>query len=88
MSLRWNEIKDGVNRLSKEWKRAWNEETKAKPFLVEFFNVFGASQRKVAPFEQRIKKLDEHEGYIDMLWKGTILIEMKSRRKNLNKIYQ
>ncbi|KXK38595.1 MAG: hypothetical protein UZ09_BCD002001364, partial [Bacteroidetes bacterium OLB9] len=28
-------------------------------------------------FEHRDKKLDDKDGYIDLLWKGTILIEMK-----------
>lgn len=88
MSLSWNEIKDRAIRFSKDWENACNEEAEAKPFLVEFFNVFGISQRKVATFEHRVMKLDEHEGYIDMLWKGTILVEMKSRGKNLDKAYQ
>ena len=88
MSLSWNEIKDRAIRFSKDWENASNEEAEAKPFLVEFFNVFGISQRKVATFEHRVKKLDEHEGYIDMLWKGTILVEMKSRGKNLDKAYE
>ena len=88
MSLSWNEIKERAIRFSKEWENAANEEAEAKPFLVEFFNVFGISQRKVATFEHRVKKLDDHEGYIDMLWKGTMLIEMKSRGKNLEKAYE
>jgi hypothetical protein len=32
--------------------------------------------------------LDDNDGYINLLWKGTILIEMKSRGKNLDKAYQ
>jgi hypothetical protein len=88
MSLSWNEIKERAIRFSKEWENACNEEAEAKPFLVDFFNVFGISQRKVATFEHKVKKLDEHEGYIDMLWKGTLLIEMKSRGKNLDKAYE
>ena len=58
------------------------------PFLVDFFNVFGISQRKVATFEHRVKKLNEQDCYIDMLWKGMLLVEMKSRGKNLNSAYQ
>jgi len=65
-----------------------NEEADAKPFLIEFFNVFGISNRKVATFEHRVKKLDESEGYIDLLWKGTIVIEMKSRGKSLERAYK
>ncbi|MHC1737465.1 MAG: class I SAM-dependent DNA methyltransferase [Ignavibacteriaceae bacterium] len=88
MALSWNEIKDRALNFSKEWADASNEEADAKPFLVEFFNVFGISRKKVATFEHRVKKLDETEGYIDLLWKGTILIEMKSRGKNLDRAYQ
>ncbi len=88
MALSWNEIKDRALNFSKEWADTSNEEADAKPFLVEFFNVFGISSKRVATFEHRVKKLDEKDGYIDLLWKGTILIEMKSRGKNLDKAYQ
>lgn len=88
MALSWNEIKDRALNFSKEWAETSNEEADAKPFLVEFFNVFGISSKRVGTFEHRVKKLDEKDGYIDLLWKGTILIEMKSRGKNLDKAYQ
>lgn len=88
MALSWNEIKDRALHFSKEWEGTTNEEADAKPFLVEFFNVFGISSKRVSTFEHRVKKLDDTDGYIDLLWKGTILIEMKSRGKNLDKAYQ
>ncbi len=88
MALSWNEIKDRALRFSKEWADTTNEEADAKPFLVEFFNVFGISSKRVGTFEHRVKKLDDKDGYIDLLWKGTILIEMKSRGKNLDRAYQ
>jgi hypothetical protein len=88
MALSWNEIKDRALNFSKEWADTSNEEADAKPFLVEFFNVFGINNKRVSTFEQRVKKLDDKDGYIDLLWKGTILIEMKSRGKNLDKAYQ
>jgi hypothetical protein len=88
MALSWNEIKDRALNFSKEWADTSNEEADAKPFLVEFFNVFGISSKRVSTFEHRVKKLDDKDGYIDLLWKGTILIEMKSRGKNLDKAYQ
>jgi hypothetical protein len=87
MILSWNEIKDRALSFSKEWANTFNEEADAKPFLVEFFNVFGISSKRVSTFEHRVKKLDEKDGYIDLLWKGTILIEMKSRGKNLDKAF-
>ena len=85
--LSWNEIKDRALRFSKEWADTANEEADAKPFLVEFFNVFGITSKRVSTFEHRVKKLDEKDGYIDLLWKGTILIEMKSRGKNLDRAF-
>jgi hypothetical protein len=88
MALSWNEIKGRALNFSKEWADTSNEEADAKPFLVEFFNVFGISSKRVGTFEHRVKKLDERGGYIDLLWKGTILIEMKSRGKNLDRAFQ
>jgi len=88
MALGWNEIKDRAVKFSKEWQDAFNENADAKQFLIEFFNVFGISNRRVASFEHKVKKLGDLAGYIDLFWKGTILIEMKSRGKNLDKAYQ
>ena len=88
MALSWNEIKDRAVKFSKEWKDTTNEEADAKPFLDAFFDVFGISRKKTGTFEHRVKKLSDADGYIDLLWKGTILIEMKSRGKNLDKAFQ
>ncbi|REJ80074.1 MAG: class I SAM-dependent DNA methyltransferase [Bacteroidetes bacterium] len=88
MTLSWNEIKERALKFSKEWADTSNEEADAKPFLVEFFNVFGITSKRVSTFEHRVKKLDDKDGYIDLLWKGTILIEMKSRGKNLDKAFE
>jgi hypothetical protein len=82
MPLSWNEIKDRAVAFSKEWEGTHSEEADAKPFLVDFFNVFGLNQRKVASFEHKVKKLGDADGYIDMLWKGWLLIEMKSKGKD------
>lgn len=87
MPLSWNEIKDRAIAFSKEWEGTFSEEADAKPFLVEFFNVFGLNQRKVGAFEHKVKKLGDGDGYIDMLWKGWLLIEMKSKGKDLSKAF-
>lgn len=88
MALSWNEIKDRAVRFSKEWENTTNEEADAKSFLDAFFDVFGITRKKIGTFEHRVKKLSDADGYIDLLWKGTILVEMKSRGKNLNKAFQ
>ena len=74
--------------FANEWKDEVSEDAEAKSFWDDFFNVFGISSKRVSTFEHRVKKLDDKDGYIDLLWKVTILIEMKSRGKNLDKAYQ
>ncbi len=88
MALSQNEIKDRALRFSKEWENTTIEEADAKPFLDAFYDVFGISLKKIGTFEHRVKKLSDADGYIDLLWKGTILVEMKSRGKNLIKAFQ
>jgi hypothetical protein len=88
MPLSWNEIKSRAVAFSNEWKDTHREEADAKPFLVEFLNIFGISQKRVATFEHRVKKLNEASGYIDLLWPGTLLVEMKSRGQDLEKAYK
>ena len=88
MALSWNEIKDRAVKFSKDWVDTTREEADAKPFLDAFFDVFGISRKKIGTFEHKVKKLSEADGYIDLLWKGTILIEMKSHGKNLDKAFQ
>ena len=87
MTLSWNEIKDRAIKFSQEWADATNEEADAKPFLIDFFEVFGITRKRVSTFEHRVKKLDEKDGYIDLLWKGMILVEMKSKGKSLDKAH-
>jgi len=88
MPLSWNEIKDRALKFSREWADECSEDAEAKPFLGEFFNVFGVPRKRVATFEKRVKKLDGRDGYIDLLWKGILLIEQKSRGKDLDRAFQ
>ncbi|KAF2519438.1 class I SAM-dependent DNA methyltransferase [Flavobacterium salilacus subsp. salilacus] len=88
MALSWNEIKDRAVRFAKEWENDFNENAEAKSFMDAFFNVFGIPRRRVATFEQHVKKEDGRQGFIDLLWKGIILIEFKSRGKDLDKAHK
>jgi type II restriction/modification system DNA methylase subunit YeeA len=88
MPLSWNEIKSKATAFSKEWENEVSEDAEAKSFWDDFFNVFGIGRRRVATFEQQVKKIDQKTGFIDLLWKGVILVEHKSRGKDLDKAYQ
>ncbi|MFL9844804.1 DNA methyltransferase [Flavobacterium rhizosphaerae] len=87
MALSWNEIKDRAVKFSKEWENDFNEDAEAKSFMDDFFNVFGIPRRRVASFEKHVKKTGGKQGFIDLLWKGVILIEFKSRGKDLDKAH-
>ena len=82
-----NEIKSRALAFSKEWKRDYNEDAEAKSFWDGFFDVFGVSRKRVASFEYPVKKLANKQGYIDVLWKGKMLAEHKSRGLSLDKAY-
>jgi hypothetical protein len=95
MALSWNEIKARANAFSKEWQDAANEDSQAKPFLIGFFEVFGITNKRVAPFEHAFKKhggngrdgadANVKNGYVDLFWPGILLVEMKSSGKDLNR---
>jgi hypothetical protein len=88
MPISWNEIKSRAITFSKEWENEVSEDAEAKSFWDGFFHVFGINRRRVATFEQQVKKLDSKTGFIDLLWKGIILIEHKSRGKDLDRAFQ
>ncbi|MBP9083518.1 MAG: class I SAM-dependent DNA methyltransferase, partial [Bacteroidia bacterium] len=88
MALSWNEIKQRALSFSKEWVNEKNEDAEAKSFMDGFFDVFGVSRRRLATFETKVNKLGDRQGFIDLLWKGVILIEFKSRGKDLDKAHK
>ncbi len=85
MPLSWNEIRDRALAFSREWATECSEDAEAKSFWDGFFNVFGITRRRVASFEAPVKKDDGHGGFIDLLWKGVLLVEHKSRGKDLDR---
>ncbi|MDP2784932.1 MAG: DUF559 domain-containing protein [Sulfurimicrobium sp.] len=87
MPLSWNEIKSRAIGFSKEWQNESSEDAEAKSFWDGFFNIFGISRKRLASFEEPVKKLGDKQGFIDLFWKGVLLVEHKSRGKSLDKAY-
>lgn len=89
MPLSWNEIKHKALAFSKRWEDASREDSDAKPFWIDFFEIFGISDKRVASFEHAVKKLPgakaRTDGFVDLFWPGMLLVEHKSRGKDLNK---
>ena len=88
MEKSWNEIRKAAAAFSKRWKNAYDEKSQAQSFLKEFFAVFGVDAVTVATFEHRVKFTDGSQGYADCFWQGKILVEMKSRGKDLDAAFQ
>lgn len=51
MGLNWNEIKFRALIFSKTCGDASNEDSEAKPFWIDFFEIFGITNKRVATFE-------------------------------------
>ena len=102
MPLSWNEIKSRAATFVLEWKdsQTVKEKAEAQTFETEFLEIFGVNRKKVALFEHEVHFGDGQgnlfgeensggeRGYIDLFWKGHIIIEMKTPGKDLDKAYK
>jgi hypothetical protein len=84
MPLSWNEIKTRGAAFVNDWKDASDERAEAQTFWNEFLNVFGISRRRVASFEEFVRKREGDSGFIDLFWPGVLVAEHKSRGKDLD----
>src|SRR5450759_2926473 len=85
MPISWNEIRQNAIRFSREWAGEQREDAEAKTFWDEFFTVFGMRRRTLASFEDPVLRSNGSYGYIDLFWRGVLLVEHKSRGKSLDK---
>ena len=94
MPLSLSEIKDRALAFSREWEAERAERAEAQTFWNEFFAVFGVSRRRLASFEEPVRKLplfDEQaakSGRIDLFWRGTLIAEHKSLGHDLDTAYK
>ncbi|SMD34013.1 Type II restriction/modification system, DNA methylase subunit YeeA [Reichenbachiella faecimaris] len=87
MLLSKNQIKKNALAFAKTWEGEKRERAEKDTFWNEFFEVFGVGRRRVASFEEPVKKLSGAQGFIDLFWKGQLIVEHKSRGGNLEKAY-
>ena len=88
MPLSWNEIKARALTFSRTWADADSEDSEAKPFWIDFFEIFGITDKRVATFELNVKKLGAAQGFVDLFWPGMLLVEHKSRGKDLDRAFR
>lgn len=80
-----SEIRNRALKFQNEWAGEKYERGEAQSFWNDFFQIFDVSRRRVATFEEPIKKMGGSQGFIDLFWKGQLLIEHKSFGKDLRK---
>lgn len=85
MRLSWNEIRTRAAKFAREWDGEGYEKGQTQLFYRDFFEVFGVPVRRVASFEEPVKNLGDKRGFIDLFWKGVLLIEQKSLGRDLKK---
>ncbi|WP_324559628.1 DNA methyltransferase [Ottowia sp.] len=73
--------------FSRQWADAGNERAQAIEFWIDFFAVFGITNRRVVSFEHAVKKHGGGQGFIDLFWPGQMLVEHKSRGRPLEPAY-
>ncbi|MGH8397561.1 MAG: class I SAM-dependent DNA methyltransferase [Gammaproteobacteria bacterium] len=103
MPLSPNEIRDRALAFAREWQGEGREKAEAQSFWNEFFKVFGISRRRVASFEEPVRRARQRmegeisraaghtkgsSGFIDLFWKGTLIAEHKSAGKDLDTAYE
>ncbi|MEX2176648.1 MAG: DNA methyltransferase [Pirellulaceae bacterium] len=83
-NLSWNEVRDRALTFARRWSGEASEAGGKQTFWNEFFAVFGLDRRSVAAFEVAVRSLRGQYNYIDLLWRGMLLVEHKSFGKRLD----
>lgn len=84
MRLPWNEIRPRAAAFAKKWAGKGYEKGETQLFYRDFFEIFGVPVQRVAQFERPVKALDAGKsGFIDLFWKGVLLVEQKSKGRDL-----
>lgn len=83
MLLSWNQIRTNATAFAKRFAQASKESAESQTFWNEFFGVFGIDRKQVGVFELSVDKLGDKKGSIDLFWEGKLLVEHKSKGKDL-----
>ena len=88
MRLSWNEIRVRAGSFARKWAAAGYEKGETQSFYNDFFRIFGVRRESVARYEERVAKLDDTTGFIDLFWPGVLIVEQKSAGRDLSAAYE
>jgi hypothetical protein len=79
-----NEIRRRLSAFAKEWQHTVRENADAKLFWARFYECFGIRPESATIYEKAVSKLGGGRGFIDSFIPGKLLVEHKSRGKDLD----
>jgi hypothetical protein len=85
MHLSWPEIRSSAKAFSRDWANARHEKGETQSFWNDFFQIFGKSRKTVGIYEQNVRLIGGSSGFIDLFWRGVLLVEQKSAGRDLAK---
>ena len=88
MRLSWNEIRVRAGIFARKWADAGYEKGETQSFYNDFFRIFGVRRESVARYEERVHRLDDTSGFIDLFWPGVLIVEQKSVGRDLTAAYK
>lgn len=68
--------------FSLEWAKEADEKGEAHSFWDAFFKIFDLERRHFARHESRVTRAGKGKGFMDLFWRGKLLVEHKSAHKN------
>jgi hypothetical protein len=84
--LQWSEIRARAAAFAERHKNTRYEKGETHTFYNELFACFGVDRKQVAVYEQRVRNLPgDKQGFIDLFWPGTLIVEQKSAGLNLRR---
>lgn len=88
MNVSQLEMHQRAEAFSEKYKNITSERSQAQNFWRDFFDIFGVNVTDIRIFEQQVKTLNGNLGYIDLFWRGKLIVEHKSEGKNLDSAFQ
>ncbi len=79
-----NETRRRLSAFAKEWQHASRENADAKLFWARFYECFGIRPESATIYEKAVAKLGGGRGFIDSFIPGKLIVEHKSRGKDLD----
>lgn len=86
-ALSFPEIRTRLQAFAKQWKQAERENADAKLFWARFYECFGIRPESATIYEKAVDKIDGTRGFIDSFIPGLLIVEHKSKGKDLNSAF-